>query len=104
METIAVDMETTMKKCACCGELKPVSEFHKCKASKDGLYSYCKPCSKEKSRETKARNRQANATPPNFQNTQSVNPLASFTPRELIAELRRRGYRGELRFENIIKL
>ena len=30
--------------------------------------------------------------------------LAAFTPRELIAELRRRGYRGELRFENVIKL
>lgn len=32
------------KVCTKCGEEKPVSEFGKKKASKDGLHYYCKPC------------------------------------------------------------
>lgn len=31
-------------------------------------------------------------------------PLAAFSPRQLIDELRRRGYTGELKYTNIIKL
>jgi hypothetical protein len=34
------------KQCYCCGEVKPLSEFHKNKAAKDGLHSYCKSCVK----------------------------------------------------------
>lgn len=34
----------TEKKCTKCGEIKPLSEFHKRKASKDGLRYACKPC------------------------------------------------------------
>lgn len=33
-----------MKQCPSCGETKPVSEFWKNKASKDGYTTYCKPC------------------------------------------------------------
>lgn len=100
-------METTMKKCAHCGELKPVSEFYKNKAQKDGLQSSCKKCFSEMHKKYKAKKRAEKAvfsTPPTLQNAQNANPLSGFTPRELIAELRRRGYRGELRFENVIKL
>jgi hypothetical protein len=39
--------EEPMKKCTKCGELKPFSEFHKDKCSKDGLKSQCKKCMKE---------------------------------------------------------
>ena len=37
-------MET--KKCTKCGQEKPVSEFNKSAASKDGLQNYCKECKK----------------------------------------------------------
>lgn len=35
-----------MKTCASCGETKPVTDFHRKKASRDGLHTYCKPCTK----------------------------------------------------------
>lgn len=37
----------TEKKCARCGEIKPVSEFHKDNNMKSGLKSWCKKCVKE---------------------------------------------------------
>jgi len=36
-----------MKRCIKCGQVKPVSEFHKNKGHNDGLSSYCKECKKE---------------------------------------------------------
>lgn len=32
------------KKCSRCGELKPISEFHKNSSRRDGLSAYCKTC------------------------------------------------------------
>ena len=32
------------KKCSCCGQHKPLSEFHKNKSRKDGLNHDCKVC------------------------------------------------------------
>ncbi len=33
-----------MKRCSRCGEIKPYSEFHKNRARRDGLQTYCKSC------------------------------------------------------------
>lgn len=33
-----------MKKCASCLQNKPLSEFHRERATKDGFYAYCKSC------------------------------------------------------------
>jgi hypothetical protein len=33
-----------VKLCSGCGEVKPLSEFHKNKGRRDGVNSYCKPC------------------------------------------------------------
>lgn len=38
---------TNTKPCKKCGETKDLSEFSKCKASKDGLQYWCKPCQRE---------------------------------------------------------
>ena len=40
-------MEEKIKQhlCRVCGESKPLTEFHKCKAKKDGLQNICKNCS-----------------------------------------------------------
>lgn len=42
-----------MKECTKCKVEKESSEFHKYKASKDGLYPQCKPCRKEWAQENK---------------------------------------------------
>lgn len=73
-------MET--KKCSSCGNELPISQFHKNAATKDGLQPYCKACIKAK------RDKIMHG---------SNNALRDFSPRELIAELRARGYEGELR-------
>lgn len=39
-------MESDMKKCSKCEVIKPHTEFYKGTSSKDGLYSYCKSCTK----------------------------------------------------------
>jgi 5-methylcytosine-specific restriction endonuclease McrA len=36
-----------MKQCSKCFETKPFTDFYKNNKVKDGLYAYCKPCSKE---------------------------------------------------------
>ena len=36
----------TEKRCPKCGEVKPVSEFNKCRTNKDGLQGYCRSCQK----------------------------------------------------------
>lgn len=32
------------KRCGCCGECKPVSEFHRNPSGRDGLHSFCRVC------------------------------------------------------------
>lgn len=38
------------KQCRCCAQILPTSMFYKRRSNKDGLYSYCKPCTDEKGR------------------------------------------------------
>jgi len=47
-----------MKTCNVCGETKPLAEFHKRKASKDGLTYGCKECKKKKARGWYANNKE----------------------------------------------
>lgn len=88
--------EITTKRCAKCGEVKPVSEFYKSKESKDGLQSYCKECHRAANSKRKESLRIISATPaqPN-----PDNPLSAYEPRQLMEELRRRGFDGDLFFK-----
>lgn len=99
-------MET--KTCIRCLTEKPTAEFYKNTKSSDGLQSYCIECSKIIDRERRERAKNS----PNaglsirpamegwilnrsLKNDPS-NPLAGFMPRQLMAELKRRGFVGEL--------
>ncbi len=44
-----------MKRCADCGEIKPVEEFPRNKNSKDGYHCYCKACNNARSRDSRER-------------------------------------------------
>lgn len=66
------------KVCACCGNELPIEAFNKHGRSKDGYEAICRAC------KTKIK---------------GSNPeLLKFTPRELMDELRARGYHGQLEY------
>lgn len=85
------------KKCSKCGRELPASEFWKNASTEDGLQTYCKECGN-----VYAKNRKK--TPGGLNKIYSNPELARFSPRELIAELKARGYTGELKFTQTISL
>ena len=85
-------MET--KVCKVCGQELPLSEFRKSPFTANGIAT-CNKCINNKIKETKLFNRKGG---------NSNNELAKFTPRELIAELKSRGYKGKLYVTRTIEL
>lgn len=85
-------MET--KICRICGVEKPISEFSKHKQYTDGLDTRCKWCVNEYKKSLPKKHKAIAGNP----------ALADFTPRELIEELRARGYKGTLEFTKTITL
>lgn len=87
-----------LKKCSKCGRELPVSEFWRNASTEDGLQTYCKECGN-----IYAKNRKK--TPgDNLKKIYSNSELARFSPRELITELKARGYTGELKYTQTISL
>lgn len=84
-------MET--KICRICGTEKPLLDFPKNSQYPDGYDSRCKVCANEYARSRRAKSKGGG------------NPqLAEFTPRELIEELKSRGYTGQLKITKTISL
>lgn len=85
-------MET--KVCKVCGQELPLSEFRKSLLVPNGIAT-CKKCVNEKTKKTKLFKETTGST-----NTE----LAKFAPRELIEELKSRGYKGKLYVTRTIEL
>lgn len=85
-------MET--KVCKVCGQELPLSEFRKSLLVPNGIAT-CKKCVNEKIKKTKLFKETTGST---------NNELAKFTPRELIEELKSRGYKGKLYVTRTIEL
>lgn len=95
--------EEVYKTCRRCGRALPIEQFYADKKSPDGHYTYCRECHSEQNKESYARRKERNAR----QTTGEGNvdgSLSAFKPRELIEELRRRGYKGELTYTHKITL
>ena len=107
-------MET--KVCSKCGRELPTGEFYRNANTKDGLQSCCRACSNKMAAES--HRRKANKVKEQLKKLDTMeakqkpveqpkhkvytNPvLAPFTPRELMLELKARGYEGELVFKEI---
>lgn len=86
-----MEEQVKVKRCSRCGKEKPLSEFHKNKTMADGLHYYCKDCVRD-IQSKKCSTHKVYTNP----------KLAEFHPRELIAELKARGYTGELQFSQKI--
>lgn len=94
------------KRCPKCGLTKQASEFNKSTWQSDGLQSYCRDCQRIRAKE---RSNLVVKKDPNNRILNSISstgdsPLSKFTPRELMAELKRRGYDGELTYTSRITL
>lgn len=89
------------KKCYRCGMLLPVSEFNKSRMAKDGLQCMCRRCQSEVQRERYSK-KVAEITSTSGKGLVKVYAhaeLAKFHPRELMEELKARGFRWEYMLE-----
>lgn len=102
--------EIRTKVCKCCGEELPVTSFYEKKTSADGYQTYCKSCQSKKmveyarNRREKEKARKVEAERVEFDKKYKVytnRELAKFQPRELMLELKARGYEGELVFREV---
>lgn len=88
-----------MKECTKCHRTLPESDFYKKSGSPDGLQYVCKECQSDYFKE-RTKKKQGGGANRVFSNPD----LARFTPRQLMEELRARGYTGELKYVQTIKI
>lgn len=93
-----LDMGTTVqtKVCKKCGNELPITQFYPNHKAKDGLQCYCKECIKAYNK--MRLNAQCKAL------SMVKSGLSAYTPRELMEELRRRGYTGVLEYTEVHKI
>lgn len=86
------------KICKKCGRELPLASFAKHRLSKDGHMANCNSCREESRKQSPLGGGKIVVKPFNGGNPD----LAPFTPRELIEELKARGYKGKLIIEREI--
>lgn len=110
--------EIRTKKCPKCGRELPITEFYTNSHNKDGYQDRCKKCQSEWNREYHKRKKEekrlaslnkedkietekviVDAKEHTMAKVYSEPELAKFTPRQLMAELKSRGYRWDYMLE-----
>lgn len=91
------------KTCSKCGKELPISQFARNAKSADGHLGICKDCHAETIRQGHANKKEQLSLP--IKGVEGGNPeLAKFTPRQLMDELRSRGFEGTLTYVYHIKI
>ena len=92
-------MEQDKKSCTCCGQVKTLDHF---KLTRWGTrVSVCTECATQKARDNKIRKQQEKEMAKareDAKKSEHQKMLEQYTPRELMEELARRGYTGELTY------
>lgn len=84
-------MDTITKYCPKCGRNLPVDCFHKKNSSVDGLQNECKDCKREANQKSYQKKKGNQKLIKVYSNPE----LAKFKPRELLADLKSRGYKWD---------
>ena len=107
---IKFTMENKTKVCRKCGRELPTENFPKNHACKDGVDTICKECKNAYQKEYHKKKREKKKAHKiedervEFESKYKIytcKELAPFTPRELMLELKARGYTGDLLFQEI---
>lgn len=92
-------MEQDKKSCTCCGQVKTLDHF---KLTRWGTrVNVCTECATQKARDNKIRKQQEEEMAKareDAKKSERQKMLEQYTPRELMNELARRGYTGELTY------
>lgn len=92
-------MEQDKKSCKCCGHVKTLDHF---KLTRWGTrVNVCTECASQKARDNKIRKQQEEEMAKareDAKKSERQKMLEQYTPRELMNELARRGYTGELTY------
>lgn len=88
-------MET--KKCPRCGKELPLSDFYLSRTT-GKPYPYCKDCNRQMKKESDGKKKEQ------MERDIAQHRLEGISARELILELRRRGYKGELIYQQRVKI
>lgn len=98
-------MEQETKVCKCCGRELPIKNFKKTRWGT--IVSVCTECATQKLRDNKIRKQQEEEMAKAREyakKSERQKMLKQYTPRELMEELARRGYTGELRYTTKIDI
>lgn len=105
--------EIETKRCTKCGRILPITEFNKKKHSKDGLQYHCKECQSRLMKEYHKQRRadaviaksikesikESSTKEQKLSKVYSNADLAQFTPRQLMEELKARGFKWDYMLE-----
>ena len=92
-------MEQDKKSCTCCGQVKTLDHFKMTRWGK--RVNVCTECANQKARDNKIRKQQEQEMEKareDAKKSERQKMLEQYTPRELMEELARRGYTGELTY------
>lgn len=87
--------EIKTKKCTKCGRELPLNKFSKCLRNNDGLQYACKDCQRDSVRKSYYKRKKNSFSVTPLGKVYTNVELAKFHPRELLAELKARGYEWE---------
>jgi ribosome-binding protein aMBF1 (putative translation factor) len=85
------------KTCKCCGRELPIGDFFK---NKWGITDVCKECANKHRADKRAGRNEVDELRKQVDQARTLR-LSDFTPRELMAELKRRGYDGKITYTRI---